>query len=98
MQKVKLAVCIGDDEYRSRLMRCLFGHYRDRFELHAFSDGGQLLEESDQKYDVLLCADCPDEIARIAEVRNEPILYLKDMQSEDAEEDSMPEGRLIFVD
>ncbi len=97
MQKVKLAACIGDGEYRSRLMRCLLGYYSTKFELHVFSDGGQLLEESDQKYDVLLCADCPAEISRIAELRSEPILYLEDMQEESGAEETS-KGRILLVD
>lgn len=98
MQKVKLAVCIGDSEYRSRFIRCLLGYYSGRFELHVFSEGGQLLEESDQKYDVLLCADCPAEISRLAELRNEPVLYLEDMQDGEFGAEEQQRGRIFLVD
>jgi hypothetical protein len=99
MEKVKLAACIGDYEYRNRFMRCLMGHYRDKFELHVFSEGDQLLEETDHKYDVLLCADCPDRIGRIAQTRDEPLLYLWDEQQEDMEVKELMQGeRIVFVD
>lgn len=98
MQKVKLAACIADCEYKNRLMRCLMGHYGRKFELHVFSEGGQLLEQSDQKYDVLLCADCPAEISRIAELRNEPILYLADMQEGEPAVEEAHKERIFLVD
>lgn len=36
MGKEKLAVCIGDENYRERFVQCLMNHYRHRFELHVF--------------------------------------------------------------
>jgi hypothetical protein len=99
MEKVKLAACIGDCEYRNRFMRCLMGHYRDRFELHVFSEGDQLLEETGHTYDVLLCADCPDRIGQIAQMREEPLLYLWDEQQEEPGLSELMEGeRIVFVD
>jgi hypothetical protein len=80
MQKISLAVLIGDEEHRERLSAYLMLHEKDRFELHIFTDAAQLAE-SRKQYDIVLCSDCLKEAARIAAGREEPFVYLLDEES-----------------
>lgn len=98
MQKVRLAVCIGDTEYANRFTNCLLGYYRNQFELHIFTEPAQVLEETNGNFDALLCSDCPEELAALADNRAEPVLYLWDEEEpRDAFLGEM-EGGICFVD
>lgn len=100
MQKVKLAVCMGDHEYASRFTNCLLGHYGNQFELHIFTGTEQLLEASSQSYDVLICSDYTREFGEILDSWQIPVIYLWEEEQEKELytyiEDT--EGRLCFVD
>ncbi len=95
MQKVKLALCIGDVEYAKRFTNCLLGYYRNQFELHIFSEPTQLMEE-EKLYDVLLISDWGKDLEAFVKHRQEPIVYL--WEEEDVATNFMEEGRICFVD
>jgi hypothetical protein len=80
MQKVRLAMLIGDDVHRNRLSMHMMQYEKDRFELHIFTDAVQL-EEDQKQYDVVLCSDCLKEVASVAAKRKEPFVYLLDGDS-----------------
>lgn len=85
MQKIRLALLIGDADYKNRLSGHLLLREKDRFEVHIFSDAAQL--EADQKeYDIVLCSDCMEEAFVLAKSRIEPFLYLTDPENEDMQE------------
>ncbi len=102
MQKVKLAVCMGDSEYANRFTNCLLGHYRSQFELHIFTEIRQL-SEAEAKWDVLLCSDHAEELEKLLEELEKPVIYLWDEESESTLRERLgnaenQEGRLWFVD
>lgn len=97
MQKLKLAVCIGDVEYAKRFTNCLLSYYRNQFELHIFSNQEQLLEDGKTQFDVLLLSNCLQSLEKIIEKRMEPVVYLLD-DDELCETYDEKEGRICFVD
>lgn len=95
MQKVRVAVCIGDKEYASRFANCLLGHYHNQFELHIFEELSRLAEEK-SSYDVLLCGDYADRLPQLTADRAEPIVYLWDR--EEMGEYEAKEERVFLVE
>ncbi len=100
MQKVRLAVCIRDQEYANRFTNCLLGHYGSRFELHLFTGAVQLLEAQPESYDVLLCSDRAEELEKILGKWQIPVVCLLEEEQERELYAHMEdaEGRLCFVD
>ncbi|MDD6505458.1 MAG: hypothetical protein PUF45_08510 [Lachnospiraceae bacterium] len=96
MRKIRLALCIGEPEYQTRLTSCMLTYYKSQFELFLFSDPQQLWE-GQQEYDVILCGDYPDEICSVAQKRMEPILYLIDTEEQDPPED-LCEGHIRITE
>lgn len=76
MQKVKLAVCIGDKEYEGRFLNCLMKHYPNQFELYVLKEPEGM--EPQRRYDVILASDLPKEGILAMEKRGEPLVYLFD--------------------
>lgn len=95
MQKIKLAICIGEPEYLSRITNCLLTYYRSQFELYIFSNVDCLLEK-ESAYDVILLGDYEEQIQEIVQKKTEPIVYLV--------EDEIPQlslaktGQLHYLD
>lgn len=96
MQKIRIALLIGDAGYRNRLSSHILLHEKHRFELHLFSDAAQLSADK-RIYDVVLCADCIQEALFLKETRQEPFLYLADL---DEKEERLPEyeEKLRFIE
>ena len=59
MKRVRLGLCIGDQEYKSRFTSCLMNHYRDELELHIFSQEDAVYEAG-ERLDAILFADGMD--------------------------------------
>lgn len=57
MGKVKLAICMEDETYQNRLVKCLMNHYDGRYELHIFKNPQELLEACDCDYAGFLIED-----------------------------------------
>lgn len=55
MDKTKLAICIEDEEYKSRFARCVMHHYKDSYEIHIV-DNIQEIEEGG-KPEVIIIGD-----------------------------------------
>ncbi len=75
MKKIRMAVCIGDEEYQKRLLGCLFLYYRNEIEVSVYSHPDQL-EEGAMQHHVILCGDFGDEVQKLSNRRKEPIVYL----------------------
>ena len=43
MKKVRLGLCIGDNEYSLRFTNCIMNHYQEQVELHIYSENAELL-------------------------------------------------------
>ena len=98
MQKVRLAVCIGDTEYQNRFTNCLLGHYRNQFELHIFTNPEQITPEAEATFDMLLCADYSTEWKNLQQAISKPLLYLLDEEKEEEQALTEGEGRGVYVD
>ncbi|MCI5857869.1 MAG: hypothetical protein MR016_10995 [Agathobacter sp.] len=81
MQKVRLALCINDADYRGRLSGHLLLQEKERFELHLFTDAEQIVDDVG-RYDIIVCADCLQEAHQLVQRRTEPVVYLIDCESE----------------
>lgn len=92
MQRIRLGICIGDNEYKTRFINCLMNHYRNQLELHIFSEADQI----DNTNDILVLADCMEWLDRQLEEGNllGKCLYLLEPEKEGERE----EERVVFVD
>lgn len=89
MNKIRLAVSIGDAEYQSRLVDCLMKHYKDRLELHVFEEVQQLLDSAD-RFDLWLAGDYPELLESEAVI---PVLYLCEDEPESKPEHFLFAGK-----
>lgn len=55
MQRVRLALYISDDDYRSRLSGHLLLQEMERFELHLFTSVQQIAQDAG-RYDIIVCS------------------------------------------
>ena len=39
MEKIKLGVCMKDEEYQTRFVKCILNHYKEVYEVHVLKDG-----------------------------------------------------------
>lgn len=51
MRKAVLAICIEDEIYQERFVKCMMNHYRQRYELHIFRQVTELNEALPRAYD-----------------------------------------------
>lgn len=89
MKKVRLAVFIGDEEYRNRLMNCMMKHYGEDMEFHVFEDREQVSPEKN-RFDLWLLGDCEEILEEEFAV---PVLYV----TEDGKALSAAEG-VVFTE
>lgn len=55
--KLKLAICMEDETYQERFVKCLMNHYKDRYELHVLDMQPELLKEGCEDYDGFILGD-----------------------------------------
>lgn len=84
MNKVKLALCIGDHEYQKRFVSCLMKHYQNQIELHVFADWEQRTERG-ENYDLCVLEDCQEVLNKENRTGTEPILYLCETEEMNSE-------------
>lgn len=94
MTKTKLAVCIGDEEYQNRFVRCLINHYQSKFEVSVFGNPAEITIQNAQEYEVIIVGDCEKEYLEILAQRGENILLL----SEEKEKNYPEKQTLICVE
>lgn len=58
MGKTKLAICIEDEEYEARFVKCVMNHYKDSYEIHVFHSINEAMQE--QKFHVIIAGDGND--------------------------------------
>ena len=56
MKKVRLGLCIGDNEYSLRFTNCIMNHYQEQVELHIYSENAELKRDR-KSYDIVLIDD-----------------------------------------
>lgn len=57
MKKIKLGICIGDEEYQKRFVKCWINHYKSQYELYVFKNLEEILVSEERKYEVILVED-----------------------------------------
>lgn len=89
MNKVSVAVCDIDDNYRERFVAYLVERKADKFAVHAFSEMEYFLQSlSDRVFDVVLLGQGFEAAADIVQERKIPLLLLLDTVPELLAEDS----------
>lgn len=78
MEKVKLAICIGDDIYQQRFVKCLMNHYREQYELHVFGTLSELIRGNCRQYGGFILGECNLEEIGWDEERKEKTLILSE--------------------
>ena len=63
MKKVRLGLCIGDNEYRLRFTNCIMNHYQEQVELHIYSENAELKRDR-KSYDIVLMDDVKKKIQK----------------------------------
>lgn len=99
MQKIRLGICIEDQEYENRFTGCLMNHYKTSLELHIYTGLDQLMAIEQNKYDILLMADCAQSMAQITEIQQKigkPVVYLQD-RTEECFEDQTKSMEEIWI-
>lgn len=91
MRKIRLGLYLGDREYGERFIGCLMNHYRDRLELHLFTDS-QGLRAACSGMDGLVLSEWGESYEEIGQ--QIPVIVLYDSE----ETDKMQEGEVFFVD
>ena len=57
MEKTKLAICIEDEEYKQRFVKCVMKHYKELFEIHVVNQMCKSKEESIEEFGVVIIGD-----------------------------------------
>lgn len=91
MRKIRLGLYLSDREYGERFTGCLMNHYRDRLELHLFTEP-EAAKASCAALDGIVLSDLGDEYESIAQQL--PVIVLYDSE----EVGVMQEGEVFFVD
>lgn len=78
MEKVKLAICIGDETYQQRFVKCLMNHYREQYELHIFDTLAELLNVNCKQYNGVILGECYEEVIEWDEESKEKTLILNE--------------------
>ena len=58
MGKVKLAICIGDEIYQERFVKCMMNHYQEQYELHVFSTLSELMGMNCRQFNGFILGEC----------------------------------------
>lgn len=99
MHKVKIAVCVEEQEYRNRFVRCLIKHYREQVELHIYDSGKQLLKEGISNQELCLFSGEREMLFALSQVCPVPLICLYDSKEFPQEAvDGKMEGGIYFVE
>lgn len=82
MAKTKLAVCIGDEMYQNRFVKCLMSHYQSQFEVYIFTDLSEIQTQNAQECEVIIVGDCEKNELEDLIKCGKNILYLKEDNEE----------------
>lgn len=96
MEKIKIAICIEDQEYAKRFVSCLMKYYQNQLEIHVFDHVSQFLEKYDHSCAVCLFSDCKNAFEQILPRCKGRIFYLEDQSEIEVTEAS--DGEVRYVD
>ena len=79
MEKVCLVVCMEDEEYQSRFIKCMMNHYKDVYELHVLKDM-DYISSMDRKESVIVIVSDRKEAETFAEESRRVVLLQEDVE------------------
>ncbi|MBQ6843093.1 MAG: hypothetical protein IJO60_00485 [Agathobacter sp.] len=82
MEKTKIAICMEDEEYRTRFVRCVMNHYKELFEIYVMNHAKDLTEDEKNQFGVIITGD-GKEIEK-NKVKESVLLVLMDEQNKEA--------------
>lgn len=57
MKKVKLAICIQDEEYEARFVKCVMNHYKESYEIYVLDSISELVKQMEKMDGVIIAGD-----------------------------------------
>ena len=76
--KIRLAICLSDQVYQERFVKCVIKHYAKRYEVHSFENETEFLEYGIDKFDVVLMDEQNRQTADTEESVYGHVLWLKE--------------------
>ena len=93
MTKTKLAVCIGDEIYQTRFVKCLMNHYQAQFEVYSYKNIAEIPDFDTQKEEVIIIGECERESIEELLKQKRKLLYLKEEREEEFDQE-----HIVFTD
>lgn len=87
VNRIRIAICMKEGEYLTRLSGCLMNHYRSCLEIHIFTDVEQIRMILPEEYQGFLISDFALEEDVLKHIPKEKILYLGDMDLKESKEE-----------
>lgn len=79
MGKAKLAICMEDADYQERFVKCLMNHYKEKYEIHSFSNMLDLKTGENPEFELFILEGCTFEAdAKKLAKEEKNILYLRE--------------------
>ena len=75
MRKIKIAICIEDEIYQDRFVKCLMNHYQDRYELHVFNAYAEFDAYEAEEFAVVILGESRNELKEHMIVLDEQMRY-----------------------
>ncbi len=76
MEKTKLAICMEDEEYKQRFVKCVMKHYKELFEIHVVNELCELETENAEEFGVVIIGD--DNEKRVDSLKKQVYLVLQE--------------------
>ncbi len=86
MNRIKIAICMNEGEYLTRLSGCLMNHYRSCLEIHIFTELEQIGLIASEEYQGFLISDFDLEEHALKEIPKDKIIYLGDIKQKESME------------
>lgn len=57
MDKIKLTICIEDEEYEERFVKCVLKHYKESYEIHVFDCISEMIKSIEEMDGIIITGD-----------------------------------------
>lgn len=88
MEKTKLAICIEDEEYKERFVKCVMNHYKESFEIHVIDNMNGVTVNQSEEFGVIIA----DDDKEIEEKEIDKFMFLVLREKEAQEKNSLIEN------
>lgn len=85
MVKIRVGICIEDEEYQNRFVSCLMNRYRSQLELYIYTGYDQLMLSENMALNVVIASNCVNTRRELGEITSKfgvMIVYLTDFEEE----------------